>query len=247
MTDPMHTGTPILDDKELNSALLPSYFIDSDNAAVRAFAEGIAGTGEGDIERGVRLYYTVRDLIRYDPYDINCTPEGFRASTCLERGRGFCITKAALLAASARAVGIASRVGFGDVRNHLATPRLIEFMGTDEFVFHGYTELFLDGRWVKATPAFNLSLCDRFGVLPLEFDGREDSLFHPYDAAGRRHMEYVRQRGSYDEVPFDEIMAAFRKFYPRAMRQGFQVQDANFEIEAGQASKSNEEEKLTEQ
>ena len=233
--------------QNLEPTLAPSFFIDSDNTAVQAFADQVGGRGVDDIDRGVQLYYGVRDSIRYDPYDINCTPEGFRASTCLERGRGFCITKAALLAASARAVGIASRVGFGDVRNHLATPRLIEFMGTDEFVFHGYTELFLDGHWVKATPAFNLSLCERFGVLPLEFDGREDSLFHPYDAAGRRHMEYVRQRGSYDEVPFDEIMAAFRKFYPSAMRQGFQVQDANFEIEAGQASKSNKEEGLAEQ
>ena len=29
-------------------------------------------------------------------------------------------------------------------------------MGTDLFVYHGYAELFLDGKWVKATPAFNV-------------------------------------------------------------------------------------------
>jgi len=238
MTDSMRMEGHSLDTQNLETTLAPSYYIDSDNAAVQAFTDGIVGGGGGDIDRGVQLYYAVRDLIRYDPYDINCTREGFRASTCLERGRGFCITKAALLAASARATGIPSRVGFGDVRNHLATPRLIEFMGTDEFVFHGYTELYLEGRWVKATPAFNLSLCERFGVRPLEFNGREDSLFHPYDAAGRRHMEYIRQRGSYDDVPFDEIMAAFRKFYPKAMESGFRLQDADFERDAGQATNS---------
>ena len=104
----------------------------------------------------------------------------------------------------ARAIGIPSRVGYGDVRNHLATPKLLALLGTDEFVFHGYAELFLDGVWVKATPAFNIDLCEKFGVLPLEFNGRDDSLFHPYDASGRRHMEYIRQRGSFNDLPFDD-------------------------------------------
>ena len=106
-------------------------------------------------------------------------------------------------------------------------------MGTDEFVFHGYTELFLGGSWVKATPAFNLTLCDRFGVLPLEFDGLEDSLFHPFDAAGRRHMEYIRQRGSFDDVPFDEIVSVFKKSYPEAMKKRFKLPDSDFEADAG--------------
>ena len=143
------------------------------------------------------------------------------------------ITKAALLAACARVIKIPSRVGFGDVRNHLATPRLIALMGTDEFVFHGFAELYLNGQWVKATPAFNLTLCERFGVLPLEFDGMTDSLFHPFDAAGQRHMEYIRQRGSFDDVPFEDIMAAFKETYPVAFARGFKLPDADFERDAG--------------
>ena len=222
-----------MDRRNLDPHLAATYFIDSDNVLVKEFAESaVAGTTD-EVARAVELYYAVRDSIRYDPYDINCTPQGFKASTCLERGRGFCITKAALLAACARVANIPSRVGFGDVKNHLATPRLIELMGTDEFVFHGYTELFLGGIWVKATPAFNLTLCQRFGVLPLEFDGRRDSLFHPFDAAGRRHMEYIRQRGSFDDVPFDEIVSVFKKSYPEAMERGFKVSGADFEADAG--------------
>ena len=220
------------DRSNLDPNLAPTYFIDSDNALVKEFAESAVADTTDEVARAVQLYYAVRDSIRYDPYDINCTPQGFKASTCIERGRGFCITKAALLAACARAENIPSRVGFGDVKNHLATPRLIELMGTDEFVFHGYTELFLGGSWVKATPAFNLTLCDRFGVLSLEFDGLEDSLFHPFDAAGRRHMEYIRQRGSFDDVPFDEIVSEFKKSYPEAMKRGFKLPDADFEADA---------------
>ena len=201
-----HTPDPALH-------LAPRRFVDSDAPSIRAYADERAGEGN-DIERARRLYYAVRDDLRYDPYNIAYTPDGFTASGTLASGRGFCVTKAAVLAAVARAAGIPARLGYADVRNHLATPRLVEQMGTDLFIFHGYTDLWLDGRWVKATPAFNLELCTKFGVLPLEFDGREDSVFHPFDAKGQRHMEYVRDRGTYADVPFDEIMVAFRALYP---------------------------------
>jgi transglutaminase-like putative cysteine protease len=217
---------------DLLSCLRSTYFIDSGNLGVKDFAQTKAGSGS-DLERGVRLYYAVRDSIRYDPYGIGQKPEDYRASLCLRQKTGFCITKAALLAACARAVGIPSRVGYGDVRNHLATSKLLKLLGTDEFVFHGYTELFLDEIWVKATPAFNISLCERFGVLPLEFNGREDSLFHPYDSSGRRHMEYIRERGSFVDVPFDSIMSTFNEYYPAAMENGFGSAEDDFLNEVG--------------
>ncbi len=146
--------------------------------------------------------------------------ETFRASACLARGAGFCVAKAALLTAAARAAGIPARVGFADVRNHLCTPKLRALMGTDSFVYHGYTDLYLDGRWVKATPAFDRGLCAKFGVKALDFDGRADSLFQPYDVAGRRHMEYLRDRGTRDDVPVAEIMAAFAEHYPGLTARG---------------------------
>jgi transglutaminase-like putative cysteine protease len=168
----------------------------------------------------LRLYQTVRDEIIYDPYVDLSDPANFRASGVLAAGRGFCIGKAALLAAAARADGIPARVGFADVKNHLTTPRLAETMGSDLFIYHGFTELEIEGRWVKATPAFNLALCKRFRVKPLEFDGRADSVFHPFDEDDRRHMEYLRDRGSFADVPVEEIQAAFRETYPRLYRLG---------------------------
>jgi transglutaminase-like putative cysteine protease len=130
-------------------------------------------------------------------------------------GRGYCVAKAVVLAAAARATGIPARLGFADVRNHLATERLRRMMGTDIFYYHGFTELHLEGKWVKATPAFNIELCHKFGVLPLEFDGRSDSIFHPFDASHRRHMEYVNDRGSRVDLPFDELREAMARYYPR--------------------------------
>lgn len=194
--------------------LRPTAFLDYDDPDVRAFAESRSAGASGDREKAIALYYAVRDEFRYDPYRVEHTPAGFSASGLLARGYGFCLPKATLLAASARAIGIPARLGYGDVRNHLTTERLRQSMGTDLFVFHGYAQLFIDGRWVKATPAFNSAMCERFGVKPLEFDGVTDSLFHEFDASGRRHMEYVHDRGLYDDVPFDEILAAWREVFP---------------------------------
>ena len=198
----------------MNDYLAPAHYIDSGHPAVTHFARAHMNGG-GERERAVSLYYAVRDGIRYNPFLDFSRPEVFRASSVLESGQGFCIGKASLLAACARAAGIAARVGFADVKNHLTTPRLAETMGSDLFVYHGYTELRIDGRWVKATPAFNLALCTRFRVKPLEFDGREDSIFHPFDEDERRHMEYLRDRGVYPDVPVEEIQRAFREAYPR--------------------------------
>jgi len=198
----------------MSEYLLPGRFIDSSHPAVSDFS-GKHVKGETERERAVSLYYAVRDQIRYNPFLDFTRSDVFRASAVLEAGQGFCIGKAALLAACARAAGIEARVGFADVKNHLTTPRLAETMGSDLFVYHGYTELRIDGKWVKATPAFNLALCTRFRVKPLEFDGREDSIFHPFDQDDRRHMEYLRDRGVYADVPVDEIQRAFRDAYPR--------------------------------
>jgi transglutaminase-like putative cysteine protease len=194
--------------------LRPTPFLDADHPRVRGLAEDAAAGAADPVERGVRLYYAVRDGLRYDPYCVSLTPDGLTASAVIARGRGYCVAKAAVLAAAARAVGIPSRLGFADVRNHLATRRLREQMGTDVFYYHGYTELHLDGRWVKATPAFNVELCERFGVRPLEFDGRADSIFHPLDAEGRRHMEYLHDHGTRDDVPLDELREAMARLYP---------------------------------
>jgi transglutaminase-like putative cysteine protease len=203
----------------MNDYLKPGRFVDSTHPAVAAFSEKHA-VGKTEREKAVSLYYAIRDSIRYNPFQNFLVDDTYRASACLESGVGWCVPKAALLAASARAAGIPARVGFADVKNHLTSPELTAKMGTDLFVFHGYTELLLDGRWVKATPAFNLSLCTRFRVKPLEFDGRTDSIFHPFDEDNRRHMEYVHDRGSFADVPVEEIKRVFSETYPKYYTSG---------------------------
>jgi len=203
-------------------------FVDSAHPKVVQFAAEQA-KGNDAREKAVALYYAVRDRIRYNPFQNFTLDDTYRGSVCLERGEGWCVPKAALLAGCARAVGIPARVGYADVKNHLTTPALTAKMGTDLFVFHGYTDLFLEGKWVKATPAFNLAMCTRFRVKPLEFDGREDSIFHPFDEDNRRHMEYLHFRGTYADVPAEEIRRVFAETYPRYFNLGPDARKETFE------------------
>jgi transglutaminase-like putative cysteine protease len=210
--------------------LAASAFVDSDVPAIAAFAKRATVDAESPFDAALRLYAAVRDTITYDPYIDFTDAANYRASGVLAAGRGFCVGTAALLAAGARAIGVPARVGYADVRNHLTSPRLYRLIGTDVFIWHSYADLFLDGHWVKATPAFDRALCDRVGVKTLEFDGRNDSLFHPFDRSGRRHMQYLRDRGTYADVPFDAMQADFRRDYPNLMKGG--RADGDFRAEA---------------
>ena len=204
----------VMDSATFEDYLRPATLIDSGHQAIRAFAADVARGASDPTETAVRLYYAVRDQVRYDPYGTPLVPEAYVASTTLLQRHGYCVNKSGLMAALARAAGIPARVGYADVRNHMTTKKLSERMGTDIFYFHGYTDLWLQDRWVKATPVFNIELTDKFRLKPLEFDGREDSIYHPIDQDGRRHMQYLAFRGVYADVPFATIKACFLANYP---------------------------------
>jgi transglutaminase-like putative cysteine protease len=219
---------------ELTDLVRPTPIIDSDHPEVVAFARRHAQGAKDEVDAAVRLYYAVRDGIRYTPYGVAISVEGLRASTTLASGQGWCVAKSVLLAAGCRALGIPARLGFADVVNHLSTANLRASMNTDVFYWHGYTSVYLEGRFVKATSAFNIELCQKFGLLPLEFDGRHDSLYHPFDREGRRHMEYVSERGEYDDAPLDAMLETFRREYPKMALGGaeFGRRDFDAEVEA---------------
>lgn len=210
--------------------LTPGEYIDSTHPSVVAFAKKVVGDETDPLKKALLLYKVVRDEIAYDPY-LDYTDMGtYRASNVLELGRGFCVGKAALLAAAARAVGIPARTGYADVKNHITSKRLQDLVNTNIFYWHSYTDLKLEGSWVKATPAFDADLCARAGLEPLEFNGRDDSLFQPYDAQGRQRMEYLRQRGTYADVPVDDILGAFKAHYPALIAEG--IPKGDFHAEA---------------
>ena len=179
-----------------------------------SYVEDVVAGIEEDTKRAVAVYYAIRDGILYDPYSADISVTGLKATTVLEERRGWCVSKAILLAACCRALGIPARLGYADVLNHLSTEKLRQRMKTNVFYWHGYTALYLDDRWVKATPAFNIELCEKFGLKPLEFNGRDDSIYHAFDQAGNRHMEYLHDRGQFLEPPIEAMRRTFDEYYP---------------------------------
>jgi transglutaminase-like putative cysteine protease len=202
--------------------LEPTAIIDSDSKPIIEHARGVV-VDEADkpVEQAVKLYYAVRDGIRYDPYYPFYRPEHYRASNVLRHGRGYCVSKASLLCALGRACGIPSRVGFSTVRNHLSTQQLLDLLGSDLFVYHGFVEFFLEGKWVKATPAFNAEICKRHNVEPLEFNGREDSIFQTYNSEKKKFMDYVAFHGSYADIPVGRIVVAWEEAYGKSQVAGW--------------------------
>ncbi len=194
--------------------LKPTFYLDSDNREVLAFAQNAIGNATSVKEKAVKLYYAVRDGFRYNPYNLRMKPEDVTASHLLRSGNGHCIDKAVFLAACARAVGIPSRLEFADVVNHISSEKFVEMLKSDIFAMHGITQLYIDGRWVKCTPAFNKELCVLFNVEPLEFDGEHDSMFHEFDKAHNKFMEYVAQHGVFDDFPREYFVAVMVLNYP---------------------------------
>jgi transglutaminase-like putative cysteine protease len=201
---------------ESKKYLTATEIIDSDSKIIIDYAMSVIKDADDDpISRAIHLYYAVRDGIWYDPYLPFYRPEHYLSSNVLKRGRAFCIGKAGLLCALGRACGIPSRLGFADVHNHLATRQLIDYLGSNIFSFHGFMEFYLDGKWVKATPAFNKELCHKARVTPLEFNGREDSIFQPYNEEKELFMEYITDHGTHADIPVDQIVEAWKATYGR--------------------------------
>ena len=213
-------AVPEQSDSSLRLYLSPAEFIDSDHAGVRAKAAAAVGSVSDPVEQARVLYRAVRDEIRYDPYIDYTDPETYRASSVLAKGHGYCVGKASLYVALCRAVGIPARLGLADVKNHLATPRLLEIVGTDVFAYHGYVEIMPGTSWVKATPTFNVSLCQKLGVPPLEFSGESDALLQPFDAKGREFMSYIAQHGTFFDVPAKFLIGEMMRLYPKLCQPG---------------------------
>jgi transglutaminase-like putative cysteine protease len=211
---PSHPNLPEApDDPGFEMYLQPGYYADSDHPNIREFAHSCCDQLDDPAEKAKALYYRIRDGWQYNPYDVRLDEEYNKASNFLDRSQGYCIEKANLMSAAARAVGIPTRLGFADVVNHIGTEKLEAYLGTNRLVFHGYIDLFIHGKWVKATPAFNKSLCEKLGVPALDFDAENDSIFQAFSADGTEFMEYIEDRGVFVDWPMDEFAAALKQHY----------------------------------
>lgn len=159
------------------------------------------------------LYYLVRDAFLYDPYHLDLRHHALKASSVVSHSRAWCVEKSIVLAALFRRFGFPSRLGYAIVTNHIGTDKLQQYLKREEIVFHGYAEVWFDGKWIKCTPAFDRRVCRLNGVQPLNWDGENDSLFQEYEG-GRKFMEYVHFYGHFSDVPIELMNSEMKKYYP---------------------------------
>lgn len=195
-------------------ALAATPYLDTHAPIIQATVEAHAPKGASDQERAKALYVFVRDAIRYDPYRITLDHEQYRGSWAIDNAYGFCVPKAITYTTLLRAAGIPALLGYADVTNHLSSDKLLAATRSKVFAYHGYSVVWLNGKWVKATPTFNRTLCEKAGINVLDFDGENDAIMHPFDAHGRVHMEYLKDRGWRYDFDHAEMVAIYRDFYP---------------------------------
>ena len=182
--------------------------VDCGKDSIKEKAANLTRSADNVVEKAKRLFYFVRDEIKYNPYLFTNVFDEFKASRVLGIEAGFCIQKAVLLAALARASGIPARLRFANIRNHLLSKEVMKVHHTNLLPYHGYNELYINGRWVKATPTFDLKLCEQNRIIPVEFDGTNDATLHPRNRDGRLHIEYIQDHGHFDDLPFKQIIDA---------------------------------------
>jgi transglutaminase-like putative cysteine protease len=199
----------------LRAFTAPGEYVDSDHPAIRSAAQNLCSAIESPHEKARSIFYAVRDLLYHA--DDFAVLDSYRASKVLIAGRGYCVAKASLFTALCRAAGIPARLAFADVRNHLASPRLLDLMGSDLFAWHGYAEILLGKRWIKVSPTFDAPMCRRFGVPPLEFNGVSDALLQSFDRNGRS-MKYEKLHGSFHDVPARFLSIETARLYPEVCR-----------------------------
>ncbi|MCB0760584.1 MAG: transglutaminase [Flavobacteriales bacterium] len=198
----------------MSEYLQPTSFFDGEHPQVGVFTDAHVDA-DSLVDRAVQIYQAVRDEFQYQPFDIRLKAEQLHSSQICNKGFGHCIDKASFLISCCRHLGIPARLGLARVRNHVGTERLEQILGTNVLVPHGYVEMYLDDKWVKCTPAFDKGMCRKLGVEVLEFNGKDDSIFQPYDREGADFMEYLEDYGTFADLPLDFIIELMKKEYPQ--------------------------------
>jgi transglutaminase-like putative cysteine protease len=191
-----------------------TYYFDFENELVQKLISEFKNDTLSDKEKTIGIYTRVRDNWKYDPYSISLSKEKYKSSHIAEKRSGNCVEKSILLIACLRALGIPARLHLGKVKNHIAVERLTEKFGSNELTPHGMVNVHLDNKWLKMSPAFNKSLCEKLNVEPLDFDGENNSFLQPYNSEGTRFMEYIDDYGYFDDVPLDFMIKNIKEHYP---------------------------------
>ncbi len=202
--------------EDLDQYLQPTQFFDFNKKVVSKKANEITEDLKTNKEKAIFLFYWVRDKIKYNMFTyIPNIKANFKASITLRRKNGFCVSKSILLSTFARAIGIPARIHLIDLINHKISQKVIDLMSTNVMYVHGYSEFYLNRKWVKLTPSFDPETALKGKFLPMvEFNGENDAVFPKFDNEGHQFGEYLTDRGVHADLPLKDIEKIFEEKYP---------------------------------
>jgi len=209
----------------MNEYLQATPAIEAEHPLIKAKAGELVEGAASPREKVLRLFAFVRDQIPYNLFMISMHPDDFRASFVLESQKGYCVQKAVLLCALARAAGIPSRLVLARIRNHRVPHALRARLGRNEFPGHGYNQFLIDDRWVTVAATFDAALCARIGVPVVEFDGYNDAILPDKALDGGPYIEYLEQYGYFADLPLDFITERTSKIWGRDKRSWLRPED----------------------
>jgi len=200
--------------EDINNYLKESFFFDYTHESIKHIVKDLINVKISKKEKALKLYYIVRDGWRYNPSRISFVAEDLKASVIAKKEEGHCIDKSIIYISCLRALNIPARIGMAKIKNHIGTEKLEEKFGTNILTPHGYVEVFLNNKWIKATPAFNKELCAYYNVSALDFDGENDSIFQEYSKSNEKFMEYIEDYGTFEDFPVEFVKRNMRQYYP---------------------------------
>lgn len=190
-------------------------FVESAHPEVARTAVSVAGAELDLSARARSLFQFVRDEVRYE-FMAKLEPEQYRASSVLSMRAGFCVQKAVLLAALARAAQIPCVIVLSDLRDRTLPKDIVEAMGTDVMHDHGLNAFHLGGAWRLADASLSPDIVQRKRYRPVNFDGATHALLAPTTLDGMPHAEYLTFHGAFADLPFERLIADFRAAYQEA-------------------------------
>ncbi len=197
----------------LKPYLQPNREIEAAHPLIRQTAEEVTRGSIGERDKAVRIFYYVRDAIRYNMYPKDTSAGGYCASAVLQRGEGWCLQKSVLAASLYRASGIPAGLTYAEVVNHRLGQKAYDAIGTNHFSPHTFVEIYLNDSWIPVTPVFDAPLCAQLGVPAVEFDGAHPALLSPRDLIGRPYMEYLTKTRCYPVLYWPHVLGEIKRVY----------------------------------
>lgn len=190
-----------------------TYFVDMQSPLIIAKAHELTHEipPHDSIQKAIKVFYYVRDSL---PYWVGSPKElmdraNLRASAVLTKQKGYCIQKSSLFVALLRALQIPARFHFVDIINYLTPQNYIDRIGRNLMIYHGYGEVWLNGKWIEANVAFDKALCERKHYPISEFDGIHPALFAHTNADGDKFVDYIKDHGTFADIPYRKIIGTW--------------------------------------